>query len=402
MASSVAKRGGFLKRLFSGTARQLDAARQAELRGDLPKAAELFGRANAPEDVARIMMLRADAEPDPRARLSILVQAAAVAPKESALRNDARVRRAKTTIALAKGAVQSAAVRMDVMAAAKELEDLGEAADAADAYRACGDRDAEARALAAAGKIDELEALLDGDQARSRASIATRARNEKIEEAISTGRRREAIALIDAAAKVDPTDRGMRERADSLRSKRAMGRTVRVEIEGKTSLIVLGEEIVVGRSEGQIQISSHAVSRRHLLVRRRDGAIVVRDLETRNGTTLRGMPIANEMPVGDGIELSLGNEVPISISPCPDLADAIAIEAGGTRYVAPLGAAKLGIGDWELACGEADWIELRFTKPFAFLGSVSLVSPVTLLLRDAIAADRDAAPVFEVLPLGQG
>ncbi|MGH7330438.1 MAG: FHA domain-containing protein, partial [Polyangiaceae bacterium] len=258
------------------------------------------------------------------------------------------------------------------------------------------------RALAAAGKIEELEALLDRDHAHERVSIATRERTEKIEEALSTGRRRDALALIESAAKADAADRGLRERAESLRGKRAMGPIARLEIRGKIRRIVLGGEIVVGRSEGQIQIPSQAVSRRHLVVLRRNGAIIVRDLESRNGTTLRGMPIANEMPVGDGIELSLGNEVPITITPCDDLEGAIAIEAAGTRYIAPLGAAKLGIGDWELACGEGDWLELRFARSPAFLGNVSLVSPVTLLVRDAIASERDAAPVFEALPPNQG
>ena len=394
--------GEFVKRVFSGLnsghARDLDAARQAELRGDLPKAAELFGRAEAHEEVARIMMLRADAEPDPRARLSFFVQAAAIAPADSPFRKEARVRRARTTIALAKGGVQSAAIRMDVLAAAKELEELGEAADAADAYRACGDRDAEARALAAAGKIDELEALLEHDHAKERLSIATRERSEKIEEAIATGRRREALALLDAALKSDSADRKAREGAETLRSKRAAGLLPHVEIRGKKCRIVLGEEIVVGRSEGQIQIPSHAVSRRHLAVFRRDGAVFVRDLGSRNGTTLRGMRIANELPVGGGIELSLGNELPLSVAPSDELEDAIAIDVAGMRYVAPLGIAKLGIGDWELACGESDWLELRFSKTPAFMGGMSLVSPVTLLVRDAISSERDARPVLEVMP----
>ena len=398
--------GGFVKRLFSGIqfrkARDLDAARQAELRGDLAKAAELFGRAEANEEVARIMMLRADAEPDPRARLSFLVQGAAAAPAESAIRKDARIRRAKTIIALAKGSVQSAAIRLDVLAAAKELEELGEAADAAEAYRACGDRDAEARALAAAGKIDELEALLEHDHARERLSIATRARAEKIDEALSTGRRREALALYEAAAKSDPNDRGARDGAESLRAKRATGLIVNVAIRGKNSRIVLGEEVVVGRSEGQIQIPSHAVSRRHLAVRRHGDGVVVRDLESRNGTTLRGMKIASELPVGSGIEVSLGDEVRVAIAPCDDLEGAVAIEVGGVRYVAPLGVAKLGVGDWVLACDESDWLELRFSETPAFLGQMSLVSPVTLLVRDAISSERDAPPALEIFPLAQG
>lgn len=394
--------GGFVKRLFSSQTRDLDAARQAELRGDLAKAAELFGRADADEDVARIMMLRADAEPDPRARLSFFVQAAAAAPSESAIRKDARIRRAKTMIALAKGSVQSAAIRMDLLAAAKELEELGEAADAADAYRMCGDPDAEARALAAAGKIDELEALLEHDQAKERLSIATRVRGEKIDEALSSGRRRDALALCDVAAKADPNDRGARDGAESLRAKRATGLVASVAIHGKNSRIVLGEEVVVGRSEGQIQIPSHAVSRRHLALFRRDGVVFARDLESRNGTTLRGMRIANELPIGGGIDLSLGNEVPISIAPCDDLEGGIAIEVGGVRYVAPLGAAKLGVGDWELACGEGDWLELRFSKTPAFLAQMSLASPVTLLVHDAISSERDAPPALEIRPLAQG
>ncbi|HEX7667813.1 MAG TPA: FHA domain-containing protein, partial [Polyangiaceae bacterium] len=299
--------------------------------------------------------------------------------------------RARTVVLLAKGNVLSAAIRADVLAAAKTLEETGAPEDAADAYRLCGDREAEARALTAAGKIDELEALLDSEQAEARKSRAKLDRLEAIDEALASGQRREALRLADAVLADDAGDRAARDRADILRAKRVSGSVVRLELAGKGSTLVLGDEIVVGRVEGAIRVPSQALSRRHLRVARVGGNVVVADLGSRNGTLLRGIAIGGELPVGEGVELSLGGEVPLRVVPAEEWAGAVAIEIGGTRYVAPLGPATVGEGDWELVLGGEDWVELRFARSPAFVAGVALSSPVTLLAGDVLAAERHGA-----------
>jgi hypothetical protein len=149
--------------------------------------------------------------------------------------------------------------------------------------------------------------------------------------------------------------------------------------------------------EGSVGIASAAVSRRHLIVYRRGSQVLVRDLGSRNGTTLRGLALEGETTVGDGIELRLGREVPLSLCAAGELAGAVAIELGGARYVAPLGPAALGVGRWTVDRGDDGWFELASDDaPPAFAGAIRLAATVTLLQGDAIARERGGAPAFEV------
>ena len=72
------------------------------------------------------------------------------------------------------------------------------------------------------------------------------------------------------------------------------------------------------------------------------------------------MRIAGAIPVamGAGLELKLGGEVPLRLAASDDLPGALAIEVGGSRYVAPLGPARLGIGAWRLESASDGWLEL--------------------------------------------
>lgn len=389
-----------ISRLFSADARDLAAARAAELRGDLPRAVELYDRAGDQAEAARVMLLRAESDPNPTTRLQLLVQAEQMTPEgeaHDALRARARIARAKTVVLLAKGNVLSAAIRADVLRAAKTLEESGAPEDAADAYRLSGDREAEARALADAGKIDELEALLDSAQAEERVSRAKTERLEAIDQAVVTGQRREALRLADAVLTTDTSDRSARDRAESLRGKRIAGSVVRVDLGGRSCALVLGAEVVVGRVEGAIKVPSQALSRRHLRIARTSAGVVVGDLGSRNGTHLRGIALGGELPVGDGVDLALGGEVPLRISPADELPGAVAIEVGGARYVAPLGPAAVGGGDWELVLGAEEWVELHFARSPAFAGDVALSSPVTLLAGDAFSAERHGSPKLRLL-----
>jgi hypothetical protein len=378
---------------FSRTGRDISAARQAELRGDLPRAIALFSRAGANAEVARIMLLRAEAEPDPKARLQHYVQAANIAPPADPQRKIAQIRRAQMMTLLVKGGPLSAASRADLLQAARDLEELGEAADAAEAFKLAGDHESEARALAAAGKIEELETLLDHEQAERRKSRTQRTRLEEIDLASATGRRREAVAIATDIR--DESSGAARIRAEAIRTKQLLGDVVRVEIAGKKARFVIGDEVVIGRTEGQIQIASHAVSRKHLRIARRGDDIFVSDLQSRNGTTMRGVAIGGEIAIGSGIDVSLGNEVSIRVAPSNDFSGAVVIDAGGSSYVAMLGPTKIGIGDWELRIGAERWVDLVFASPVAYLGDIVLSSPVALLVGDEISSARHAEPVLK-------
>ncbi len=145
------------------------------------------------------------------------------------------------------------------------------------------------------------------------------------------------------------------------------------------------------------------MSRQHVAVApARQTAPVVRDLGSRNGTTLRGLALAGEVPVGDGIELQLGKRDPPGRPPLhgpPGRRRASSSPAGAT--VAPLGPARLGIGTWRLEraapTGGDGWVELvTDDEPSAFLEGLALGTRISLLAGDALSTERGGDPVVLV------
>jgi hypothetical protein len=383
-------------RRFLGNGRSLLAhARAAELRGDLAHAAALFSQAGRHDEAARVMVLRGDGEADAPARLRHYVQAAQMAPEGTGVHTHAQRKRWAAVVAMAADAPMTAALRADLARAASELDALGDHADAAKAFARAGDVEGQARALARAGDIDALDALLTAELERDREAIARRRAHDDIALLVASGRRREAVALGRASA-----DDVLREKAHAIESRRLSQSIVQVILRGKEMAIVLGDEVVIGRAQDQeaaVAIASAAVSRRHLAITRKNGEALVRDLGSRNTTVLRGLALSGEVPVGEGLELRLGREVPLVVEPADELAGAVAIGVGGMRYIAPLGPAMLGIGRWRLERADDGWVELVTNdSPPAFASSLRLVMRVTLLLGDVVAEERGMKPVLEV------
>jgi hypothetical protein len=390
---------GVFDKLF-GKGRDAAAAKKAEAQGDLARAVELWLDAQRPEEAARVMLLRGDAETEPRARLQHYTQAVRTAPNDHQVKKEATSKRCELIVTMAGEAALSAVVRRDVLEAARDLEAIGEPARAAAAYHLVGDAEGEARALAAAGEIDKLEDLLSAEEARERERRRATDLGAEIDLQLASGRRREALEIAERLAKEREGDLAARDRAASIRARRVTGPIARVVLRGRPLSIVLGDEVVLGRTEGTLLAASHAVSRRHLRIGRTDGKVVAQDLETRNGTQLRGMNVVGALEVGDGLELKLGREVALRLRPSPDLEGFTEIELGGRKYVAPLGPAKLPISGWRLEQAHDGWIELCADGAPAYLGEVALASRAALLSGDRVSAARSAEPVLEVLASG--
>jgi hypothetical protein len=378
-----------------GAARVLARARAAELRGDLAQAVALFAEAERPEEVARVMVLRGDAEADPAARMQHYVQAAALAPEGSPVATLARRKRATLLLATSGERALTGPLRHDLLEAARELEALGELEVAADAYGRAGDVEGQARALARAGDVDKLDELLRTQQARDRRVTAQREQGEGFRMLASSGRRREAAALARAA-----DDATIREMGREIEERRVSGPVVKITVRGQRLRLVMGDEVTVGRVAA-LSVASAALSRQHLAIRRRGDEIVVRDLGSRNGTTLRGLALGGEVPVADGLELRLGGQLPLVLRPTDEVPGAVAIDLAGERTLAPLGPAGLGVGAWTLrrdgASSDQAWVELvTGDRPPAFLAGLSLGPRVELLTGDAFATDRAGDPVLVV------
>lgn len=380
-----------------GKGRVASQARAAELRGELAKATELFGQAGQEEEVARVMIMRGDGETDARARLQFFTQAAKRAPEGTDTNRTARLKRAELLLALAGDTAASAIARHEVGQAAAELEAINEPLKAADAYARAGDKEGEARALQAAGDVERLEFLLATEQHRERSSRAKDEKTKDVDLMIECGKRREALAALDELLKGSPDDPALRERANGLRARRVLAPIIAVESGAERYIIVTGTEVVIGRTEGAIKVPSNAVSRQHLRITRDKDAIVVLDLESRNGTQLRGINLAGSLSVGEGIELKLGKEVPLRVTPSKRLLGCLEIDIAGTQYFAALGPAVTPVEGLHLAPGSDGWIEIVTNGPRIYTGEVELMPRATLLVGDAISTTRGSGALLRVV-----
>lgn len=387
-----------------GRGRTIAQARDAELRGDLEKATSLFGKAGDDVEVARVMVLRGDSEPDARARLQWYTQAARIAVDGTETNKVARRKRAELLLALAGDASVSALARHQLREAAMDLEAIGEPLQAADAYARAGDKEGEAHALEAAGDLERLEFLLATEQHSERTSRARDERAKNVDFMIECGKRREALAALEDAITTSPDDAPLRERANGLRARRVLAPVVTIEALGNESslferyVLVTGDEVVIGRAACAITVASNAVSRQHLRIGRdAKGELVVRDLDTRNGTQLRGINLAGPLPIGDGLELKLGKEVPLRITPSRKVSGAVEIDVSGETYHALLGLHRTPVAGLDLTVGPDGWCELVTSGARAFFHDVELASNATLLVGDAISTTRGAAPVLRLV-----
>jgi hypothetical protein len=380
-----------------GKGRVAAQARAAELRGDLSRAAELFGEAGNNLEVARVLLMRGDGESDARSRLQLFTQASKLAPEGTETNKLARLKRAELLLALAGDTAVSAVARHEVAEAARDLEAIGEPIKAAQAFARAGDKEGEARALQAAGDVEGLEFLLSTEQYNERSSRARDERTKDVDLMIQCGKRREALQALDELLAGTPDDASLRERANGLRARRVLAPVVALEAIGERWVIVTGDEVVIGRTDGAIKVPSNAVSRQHLRITRDGDAIIIRDLESRNGTQLRGINLAGPLPVGDGIELKLGKEVPLRVTPSKRILGAVEIDVSGEKYYACLGPTRTPVTGIDLVAGADGWLELVSSGAKAFTGEVELVPRATLLVGDAISTTRGTEPLLRVI-----
>jgi hypothetical protein len=330
-------------------------------------------------------------------------QAVATVPAWSEPGRVARVKRASLLLVLAEGAPVSAVARRDLIGAAKDLEALGEAEKAAAAYALVRDIEGQARALTQAGDVETLETLLTHEHDKEQGERRRRGAHTEIETLLAAGRRREALAAAERLVLLAPEDPAASESVHMLRARRLAGPVSRLLLSGRPVLVVLDDEVVLGRTEGSITVRATAMSRKHVAIARIDGRVVLRDLGTRNGTLLRGLRIADlvPVPVSDGLEVQLGGEVTLKVALSPVFDGALDIHVGGQSYVAPLGPLRLGVGDWRLQRAADGWIELvTDERPPAYRGPFAVCSPLTLLTGDALSASRAGETVLEILGIG--
>lgn len=204
--------------------------------------------------------------------------------------------------------------RDDLLGAARALEDAGELGRAAEIYALAGAPAEAARlGLAPSPAPSPLLAKL-GDLDRRGLRL---------------------LALTGARRWLDKhSDPEVAAFARSLSARLLRGPTADLLLDDRPTRVVFGEEITLGRSNATLVVPSPLLSRPHLRVARNEGAPFVEDLRSHNGTWLAGARLAAPIPIGEGVDLSLGREIS-----CALRADqgGVALTIAGERTLLPLG-----------------------------------------------------------------
>jgi FHA domain len=370
------------RELLSGRrSRALARARRREAEGRLEEATALYLEGEEPDEAVRLLSLRADSALDPATRLSLLAQAAGRATGERS--RELELRRRRLMAELVKESKLDL-TRPELRDLADRLGALGDPSLAAELYALMGDSDAQARMLVQAGAIEKLENVLDAEERRERAERQQSEIERRVRDFLSLGLRRKAIA---EGATLRTADTALAVLLDDVLRKKITGPRVRLELDGVVSELVFGHEILIGRAGATLTVASPAVSREHLVIRRGASGPEIADLGSSNGTLLSGVRIDAPLPVGEGIQVFLGGEVAVRVSPSD--AGAVRIELGDDTLIAPLG--PFSVLGCRISPGADGWLELVATAPL-FLAGLRVSGGIELCHGDSFSVSAgDAA-----------
>ncbi len=357
-------------------------AQTLEARSDLEGACACWMQAGRYSDAVRVMLMRAQAELDPHRRALFLTQATSLAPPGDPARVSAW--RARATFILDRaeaGGLDPAIRRRELLETGRALRELGEAELAARALRLAGDLEGEISALAEAGALGALEDAVSRQRKVEESRMRRATRFEQVRDQIALGRRRDALALLRGALDEEDAEdlrallQGMMARRPNLPG--------HLYVDGRIVEVVCGNPVRLGRSEGELKVPSPVVSRKHLELFRPDsGGPWVRDLGGKNGTTMRGARV-DAMAVGSGLDLLIGNALPLKVRPTER--GGLVIELPGRVCWLPLGAVDLGQGRASLESSTDGWLELTIARGSnVILGDLRVEGAIQLLEGDEI------------------
>jgi hypothetical protein len=379
------------------------AAVAAEAAGNVDLAAERYALAGENAGAVRMHLARAARAPTRITELAALRDAMRWAAEDPVLQRQAAAAlgRALWEAAKAEG-VATERDRAKVREAADLLVRGGDHTTAGEALESIGDHLAAANAYSAGGLVERMEHALAKDDASQE-----RAREEAdafagYETHMRIGRRDDARADLVrciAAARVAGEYRRLLDQLDT-----ALLTAGKAELRrrGKPMIVACAaSKIVLGRDQlCDLTLRAGGVSRQHAEIDRLASAFSLRDLDSRNGTTIGGLPLVGKVPLAGAGRFGLGDECPIDFEVVDDtlilrvvggLDRSVALTAGaeGTKLVlAPLGiAADIVFQRGRPYLGRGTATDIKFNdEP---LGEVR----VQLIRGDRIVCDGDEIDV---------
>ncbi|WP_045119560.1 FHA domain-containing protein [Haliangium ochraceum] len=303
------------KRLFSADYR---AAVSAEAAGQLEQAAEHYVLAGEPVEAARVHLSRAERADSRDAEIGALRDALHWVGEDTGLR--ARIQRVLGRALLGRArdeGIATARDRQRVRDAATLLLAGGDFGSAGEALEAIGDVEGAVQAFRRGGLIERMEALLGREADTAARERSVREAYANYEMHLRTGDRDQALAALEECVRAAERPASYRRLLDELSSRVLTGGRVLLHLRGAPALgVVAAGSAVLGRDPlCELPLRAGGVSRRHaeITVAAADAAprFHLRDLGSRNGTRVGGMPVHGELGLRESGSFALGDHCDI-------------------------------------------------------------------------------------------
>jgi len=305
------------RRLFSADYR---AAVAAEAASDLELAAERYALAGENGDAVRVHLARARRADRRDDEIKALRDALHWATDEAAGKRP-EIQRALGKALLARAREQGVATARDrerVRAAAAILVEGGDCETAGDALESMGEDLAAARAFERGGLVFRMEAALRRDTARVQRKRTLDDSFAEYEMRLSGGERVRARDALRSCLEVADNKTEYRKLLGDLEGHMiASGRVALRRRGGTDAVLAAGAKIVLGRDAlCELPLRSGGISRMHAEIEigtDADGnrTFSLRDLASRNGTLIGGLPLAGAVPLEGHGSFALGDDCEI-------------------------------------------------------------------------------------------
>ena len=334
------------RRLLSSDYR---AAVAAEAAGNVDVAAERYGLAGDPEGAVRMHLARAARTGTRQAELGALRDAMRWAGEEPELRRQAAkaLGRALWESTKAEG-VATERDRAKIREAAALLVAGEDQLSAGEALESIGDLQGAAAAYSSGGFVERMEATLAKDDAAHDRARETADAFANYEMYMRVGRRDDARTELGRAIAHTEQAGDYRRLLDQLDTALLTGGRVELKRRGKPLVVACAApKIVLGRDAlCDLPLRAGGVSRQHAQIERHAGAFLLRDLDSRNGTSLAGLPLVGTVPLAGTGKFGLGDECSIDFDQsngtlvlrvANGLDRGVTLLAGDTLALAPVG-----------------------------------------------------------------
>lgn len=302
----------FFRRVFSSDYR---AAVAAEAAGNVDLAAERYALAGEHEGAVRMHLARAARAPTRQGEIAALRDALRWASEDPELmkRASKALGRALWENAKAEG-IATERDRQKVREAAEFLAAGDDHASAGEALENIGDLAAASQAYSAGGLVEKMEAALSKEDERYHKQREESDAFASYETHMRVGRRDDARAdLARAIGSAGDKAGEYRRLLDQLDTALLTAGKVELKRRGKPALIACAApKIVLGRDAlCDLALRAGGVSRQHAEIEHTPEGFQLRDLDSRNGTSLAGLPLVGKVPLAGSGRFGLGDELSI-------------------------------------------------------------------------------------------